>query len=665
MRIRNCFWVTSVSLLAALNCHAELKIEEKNVGPAFTPGVVYTLSPKGMHVATAHGRDGKTLVTVDGVDGPLMDRIFDSAAFGIVDKISEDGYYTHTELKWTGPVKFSPNGERHTYAGQIGQEVVVILDGKEIFREPFSPTLAAVDLLQFSPDSKHLFFHNQTTNSYQSYRLIVDGQPATPPFEGKQMPVFSADGSRWCLAASKPRMMNVKFLVIDGKEAGYAGERPQFTPDGKHVVCIAGQMPKFTLLVDGKEMVSGQGIDKFVISPTGDIGAIVMPGSDGRRKLFLNGKPAVDDAGDVVFSPDGKRMAVLGGLNQKAWVILDGQKHKEYWPIQSVAFTPDSSKCVYVAGIGEKSYVVVNGKENDDGNVLLHYRPIYSVTGNSIIYESGFQMKRLSVYYNDHVESQSLANFNLTLSPDGQHYKYYRSDADNLVRLIEDGATNAPSSMQMGGAILYTPDSKHFVAPLFQSFWCDGQKIVIPTTPSGFTPDSQHLILKGRDSTLDGVMLNTYYVNGDLVAKFSARGSTWAGYGIPKAWEQQPDGTIVFVGAVTGMERGYGPVKRITVMPDPARNYVAWLADLKTGEAKAAADAETAKVKAAEDAVAAKKAADEKAIADAAKRKADYEVAVAAKNKARQDAAKAKQLYLLNAQRAKKGLPPLTELPDK
>ena len=101
--------IISVALVTALNCVAEVKIEEKVVGPAFGPGVVYTLSPKGMHVATAHGRDGKTLVTVYGVDGPLIDRIFDGAAFGIVVKYSEDGYYTRTEQKWTGPVAFSPN----------------------------------------------------------------------------------------------------------------------------------------------------------------------------------------------------------------------------------------------------------------------------------------------------------------------------------------------------------------------------------------------------------------------------------------------------------------------------------------------------------------------------------------------------------------------------
>jgi hypothetical protein len=85
--------------------------------------------------------------------------------------------------------------------------------------------------------------------------------------------------------------------------------------------------------------------------------------------------------------------------------------------------------------------------------------------------------------------------------------------------------------------------------------------------------------LKGKASTPEGAPLITFFGNGDLVAKFSARGSTWANYGAQKGmWEQQPDGTIVFVGYDVGMVGGHGPIKRITVTPDPTRNYPAWLA---------------------------------------------------------------------------------------
>lgn len=559
--------------VAALNGFAEVKIEEKVVGPAFTPGIVYTLSPKGMHVAAAHGRDGKTLVTVDGVDGPSMDRILDGAAGGIVEKISEDGYYTRVPQKWTGPVAFSPNGERHAYAGMIGKDVVVFLDGKEVFRGS-----NAVESLQFSPDSKHLFFLNRTTDSYQSYRLMMDGEPASPAFEPATLPVFSADGSRWALSAGKPKMWTVKQLVVDGKDAGYAGEKPQFTPDGKHLVCIAGQRPKMSVLVDGKETVTGQFVEKVVISPTGDIGAIVVLGADNRKKLFLNGKPVADDAGDVVFSPDGKRWAAVCALNQKAWVILsDGTRHKEYWPIENVRFTPDSTKLVYVASVGETNHVVVDGKE-DAGYKLIHYRPVFGQTGNSFFYTAGFMMGRLSVHYNDHVEPEYLSIANMTLSPDGTRWVYYSKRADNTTRFIENGKETGPSAMVQGGPVLFSADSKHMVAPLFQAYWCDDRRIVIPTTPLGFTPDSQHLILKGREATKEGIQLNTYYLNGDCVAKFSARGSSWAGIGIPKAWEQQPDGTIVFVGGeAIGLTGGHGPIKRITVTPDSGRNYASWI----------------------------------------------------------------------------------------
>lgn len=582
-------------LLAATTALAAPKIEEKIVGPSFVPGVVYTLSPKGMHVATVHGKDGKTLVTVDGVDGPLMDSIFEGAAFGIVVKISEDGYYNRVPQKWTGPVAFSPNGERHAYAGQIGQEAVVFLDGKEIYRGPLAKSGASVENLQFSPDSKHLFFLVRTADSHQSYQLMLDGKPVTPAFEGAAMPFFSKAGSRWGLLAGKLKTPNQKILIIDGKDAGYVGEQVEFTPDGKRVVCLSRQWQKGLVLVDGKEMVSGYAAHKFVISPTGDIGAIVSPGADGRKKLFLNGKPVVDDAADVVFSPDGKRWAAVCALNQKAWVILnDGTRHKEYWPIENVTFTPDSSKLVYVASSGETNYVVTDGKENA-GYRLIHYRPVFSQTGNSFFYTAGFMMGKLSVHYNDHIDPECLQISNTALSPDGKRWVYYSKRVDNTVRLVENGKDTGPSAMNQGGPVLFSADSKHYVAPLLHAYWCDDRRIVSAAAPQGFTPDSQHLILQGRDTEPGGAQLKTWFVNGDLVAKFAARNATWAGIGFPRVWEQQPDGTIVFIGPATGLPPyGLGPMKRITVTPDSARNYVAWLND--QGAPVAAAPAATAPV---------------------------------------------------------------------
>ena len=38
------------------------------------------------------------------------------------------------QVKWQGPVAFSPDGSRYAYAARDRKDVVVICDGKEIFR---------------------------------------------------------------------------------------------------------------------------------------------------------------------------------------------------------------------------------------------------------------------------------------------------------------------------------------------------------------------------------------------------------------------------------------------------------------------------------------------------------------------------------------------------
>lgn len=116
-------------------------------------------------------------------------------------------------------------------------------------------------------------------------------------------------------------------------------------------------------------------------------------------------------------------------------------------------------------------------------------------------------------------------------------------------------------------------------------------------------------------------------------------------------WESQPDGSIVFVGSDPG-PGGYGPVKRVTVRPAPATSVATFVNNLKAGAAKTAAEIEAAKQKAADEAAAAKAAQQQRA--------AEMEKA---RREALEAKAKARKLYLLNAQRAEQALPPLKELP--
>ncbi len=318
-----------IALLPVLNCSADVKIEEQIVGPAQEPGTIYWLSPKGLSLATVHPKGSRFVVTLNDVEGTKFDEVIRAAGFYYKSAaINRDNDFNLE--KSPAPVVFSPDGLRHAYAARIGKEIVVMLDGKEIYRTPDATPFEAVALLNFSPDSKHLFFYRRTPETMDSHRLMMDGQPVTPSFQGTPAPFFSGDGKRWGLLARKPLQIKANtpqsnarseleavlagkitgyedvLLVIDGKVASYAGERPRFTPDGKHVVCVQTGNGNQTVLFDGKPMMTASKIEEISISSTGDIGVIAY-GSGGKKGLYLNGKPVPNGeaAREIVFCPDG------------------------------------------------------------------------------------------------------------------------------------------------------------------------------------------------------------------------------------------------------------------------------------------------------------------------------------------------------------------------
>jgi len=637
---------TLLPLLAALVLSpiawAAPKIEETVVAPAWEPGVILTLSPQGMHLASTRPKGSRFVVTVDGVDGEPFDEIY-NAGIGFEQKVSDDGFFLRSSATWTAPVVFSPNGTRHAYAARRGKEVIVMLDGKEIFKAPVVPGKSPANNLFFSPDGKRLFFLSQTEDSFQSWKLMLDGQPATPAFEGVVFPTFSPDGSRWALVAPKPRQGNPSLLIIDGKDPGYFGDRVQFTPDNKRVVCVAGSGNKHALLVDGKPLVSGLGIAKYGISTTGDIGAIVNVGP-GQSQLFINGKMTLDTAGAFVFSPDGKRWAAAQGVNRQISVVVDGVKHSVVSPGPlNLQFSPDSTRVTYVIERTPSYHVVVDGKESEAFRVLDR-RPHFGKTGNGVIYVGGFMIGKMKVHFNDHVEPEEQRPAPV-ISPDGKRFAYYgkRDTGDpNWNRLIVDKELKMEA--RGSGEPIFSPDSKSLAVSVHQGLWLDNTFVKVTHGLHGFTRDSRNLVLSSRETDAKGQINEVYYVNGDAVGRFSPKNMQFSGTR-PKAWEEQPDGRLVFVGHIGNdvPGGGYGVIKRITVTPDPDGSAAAWVQSVAADEVKAVATATAAKKKAEDDAAAAaaKKKAD--AAAAAAKRKADLEAAAAARAKAKADAAAARK----------------------
>src|ERR1700710_2634672 len=130
------------SVLFALNAPAFAaapKVEEFVVGPT-NAGGIYTTSPSGGHIAYAGMKGTKVFVSVDGVEGPVFDEFFGPTSQGFYNPSKASVMRSSTggpnPFATQLPVIFSNDGAHYAYAGRIGNEYVVIHDGKEIARGP-------------------------------------------------------------------------------------------------------------------------------------------------------------------------------------------------------------------------------------------------------------------------------------------------------------------------------------------------------------------------------------------------------------------------------------------------------------------------------------------------------------------------------------------------
>ena len=100
---------------------AKPTIVEKIVGPAYTPGTVYTLSEKGMRLATTQAKGSKFVVTVDGVDGEEFDQILPTVPT-FDTQYDSAGIIMSQSVARRGPVALSRDGQRYAYAGRRGSD---------------------------------------------------------------------------------------------------------------------------------------------------------------------------------------------------------------------------------------------------------------------------------------------------------------------------------------------------------------------------------------------------------------------------------------------------------------------------------------------------------------------------------------------------------------
>lgn len=620
-----------VGLLAvAASLSAQPQIEEAVLGP-YDPRGASTFSKDGLHLAITVAKGSKSVMMVDGVEGPR----FDSRV---------------------GELVFSQDGRRHAYLAISGTDGILVLDGKEVARDPLIDNTPSFDSLTFSPGGKRFAYQRREAATKGAFRwLVVDGKQGDRVSAVNNL-VFSPDGLRFAYLAGHEADQGGQTLVVDGRNVGKQGVEPQFSPDSQTVVTVGRTPTGDVLLLNGKPGSRAKSI-RGVHMSTGGLNLLVLGTQAGNGAFgeFLGSGGKKIEGSDcqkiewLKFSPDGKRYAALCSMAPMIkYLLVDGKKGENYQGITDFEFSPDSSRYTYMARSATGSFRVVDGEESQGFNTYQTF--VWGGGGKRFGYVGYGNMIKEGDVVIDGKATRFPGPRVVGFNPDGSHYGFVGGDPF-FGTLYLDGVEQkdvgviAPSNQASLFALSSdgksaahfgfagNRDKRGLVANgrLLAEF---AQLYVAPI----FTPDGQHVVAIVQNPG-DGKS-HAVLVNGKRVITLDALPFSSAGGAVPVTpFAMGADGVFTLIGA------SGGEYKRYRVTASASHTLATAVAEVDAAAAKAVADADAAKKKAADAAAAAKKKQDDDRAAAAAKAKADADARAkaiadaAAKRKA--DAAKA------------------------
>jgi len=274
------------------------------------------VSQGGMNLAYVARKDSKSVAVFNGREGNPYDdlgglmvsngRIAYAAAVGEEVCMVIDGKEgpRYEGVRYPGTV-FGPQGKRVAYAVRKAGKSAVSIDGTE------SKWYDWVDhtSLTFSPNGEQFAFAASSDNRAKVVLDSIEG----PSFSEVSHLAFNPDGSRFAYVG---RLGLELWLVLDGKRLGPYDDVPghtfTFSPDGKHYACVVMRQASCHVFSDG---VLGPQCDRvmsrLVFNANGDsLAYVVRLLDEGRPQYAVVYNREVGQSFDAIWIPDGGNLVM-------------------------------------------------------------------------------------------------------------------------------------------------------------------------------------------------------------------------------------------------------------------------------------------------------------------------------------------------------------------
>jgi len=386
-----------------------------------------------------------------------------------------------------------------------------------------APASIASGSLTATHDSRHLGYVIRTGGQQAA---VVDGWEIGRYDQVRGL-AFAPDSKRYAFIA-KTGAKN--FLVIDGKRepqdwAEIAWLR--FSPDGKHIAYLASlgnavaEAARASIVVDGQVVGTHKAVaeDSTLFSPDGTRFSYAALGEDGRRTVYVDGKPgpAWEMAGLTAFSDDGRHVAYAAKDHGVFYIVLDGQKGPPLARIlqgNPFRFRPGSGEVVYPALVNGKWRMFAGGQWEVEYDGLGP--AVFSKDGRHMAYVArratgGAPGQNEAVAAIDGRLGPAYASIEgIAFSDDGKSVGY-AATKEHGVRVVVNGKELGPFKEHGAGVPLWNADGSRYA--FYASADEEGKTCIV--TPAG----------KGR--AYDEVKGLAFSPCGKWLAYAARRGPTW------------------------------------------------------------------------------------------------------------------------------------------